>query len=397
LSGGFFYAPGNDHPVRHMKFFIHTVFMTSFVGMILHFWRRLPLGEGESPSGRLREFIAWCGKGVVVPLALWLFMNMGLAAWLPPFLPEVDVAKNAGGFWPWAVLLNCSPAMSVIVSYWAALSLILMALTIRSRTEDPAGFNVTLILWGCFLLPVGALALWLAGWAGAGFALVVWLAPVVHGTLSNMVVAPRAPSYSQAIAKIKFGKYSEAELEVIKELEQCENDFNGWMMLAELYAVHFHDFKQAEQTVIDLCEQPDITPSNACVALHRLADWHLQLRNDPVGARRCMEAIRRRYPGSHLDRMARLRLKRIPHTAEEWVEEQRNKPLHLPALHDGLEDPETAEPVDADQLRQSAEVLSQKLARDPNDVRAREAFARALAKLGKWDAATEQVDLLLEM
>jgi hypothetical protein len=380
-----------------MSFFTHTIFMASFVGMILHFWRQLPLVEGESPAGRLREFMEWSGKGVGVPLAVWIFMNLGLTTWLPPFLPEVDVAKNAGGFWPWAVLLYSCPAMSVIVSYWAALSLIFLALLIRSRTEDLPGFNTTLITWGFFMLPAGAVSLWLAGWAGAGFALVLWFAPVVYGTLPQMVAVHRAPSYSQAIAKIKFGKFSEAELEVIKELEQCENDFNGWMMLAELYAVHFHDFKQAEQTVIDLCEQPDITPSDACVALHRLADWHLQLQNDPRGARRCMEAISQRYPRSHLDRMARLRLRRIPHTAEEWIEECRSKPLHLPALHDELEDPEIAEPVDVDQLRQSAEVLTQKLARDPNDVRAREEFARLLAQLDKWEAAIDQVGLLLAM
>jgi len=380
-----------------MTFFIHTLFMVSFVWMTLHFWRQLPLQEGETLRSRNRDFVEWAAKGVAVPLFLWIVMNIGLTTLLPPFLPEVAVVKNAGGFWPWAVLRYTSPAMSVIVSYWAALSLAAIALMIRARTDDRPRFNGTALMWTVFMLPVCAVVLLIAGWAGIGFALVVWLAPVVHGTLPNLARTRRAPSYSQAIGKLKFGKYSEAELEILRELELCENDFNGWMMLAELYAVHFQDFKLAEQTVIDLCEQPDVKASDACVALHRLADWYLRLQNDPQGARRCMEAISKRYPNTHLSRMARLRMKRLPQTTEEWIEESRGKPLHLPALHDDFEGAETAEPVDLQAVQRSAERLSDRLGRDPNDAAAREEFARALAKLGKLQPAIDQLDLLLSM
>jgi len=110
-----------------------------------------------------------------------------------------------------------------------------------------------------------------------------------------------------------------------------------------------------------------------------------------------MEAITRRYPNTHLDKMARIRLKRIPRTAEEWLEEKRNKPLHLPALHDDLEEAEEMETGDLETVRQRAELFSQKLAREPNDTAARENFARALAKLNKLQAAIDQMGLLLEM
>lgn len=384
-----------------MSFFLHTFFMTTFVWMTLHFWRQLPLAEDETEAGRIREFVAWTAKGVAVPVAFWFLLNLGLSPWLGAFLSEVEYLRTestiSGEPWFWPAVGVCSPAMSVIASYWTALSLIALTLLIRERTEDRPGFNMTMLVWSGFMLPVSALVLWLGGWAGAGCALVVWLAPGIHAVLPSMTVTLRTPSYSQAIAKIKFGKYSEAEWEVIKELEQCENDFNGWMMLAELYAVHFQDFQLAEQTVIDLCEQPGLSPSDACVALHRLADWYLQLQNDPQGARRCMEAISKRHPRTHLDRMARLRLRRLPHTAAEWIEENRNKPLPLPALHDDLEDPKEPGPVDVAAVRHRAELLSQKLARNPEDVPAREEFARALAKLDKWDAAIEQVELLLAM
>ena len=49
---------------------------------------------------------------------------------------------------------------------------------------------------------------------------------------SILHVKPTPPMYARAIARMKFGKYSEAELEIIRELEKCEDDFEGWMMLA---------------------------------------------------------------------------------------------------------------------------------------------------------------------
>ncbi|MCU0770498.1 MAG: hypothetical protein MUE94_01840 [Verrucomicrobia bacterium] len=380
-----------------MSFFVHALFMGSLVWLTLHFQRRLPLREDETEAVRVRAFLEWAGQGVAVPMGGWFLANLGLASWLPPFLPEVDVAKNAGGPWFWKALGLASPGMSVIASYWSAVSLAGMLWTIRAGTEHPADFNSTALVWSVFMLPVSALALWVGGASAAGLAVVIWLAPVVRATLPVMTSPKRTPSYAQAIARIKFGKYAEAEWEVLRELEQCENDFNGWMMLAELYAVHFHDFQQAEQTVNDLCAQPDLSPSDACVALHRLADWHLQLRNDPQGARRCLEVICQRYPGTHLDRMARLRLNRIPPTAEEWLEQQQAKPVHLPALHDDWAEPGIHDEAGMDRARTRAEVLSHTLTRNPDDTGAREEFARALGRLGKLDAAIEQVDLLLAM
>jgi len=380
-----------------MSFFIHTLFMVSCVWMTLHFWRQLPLLEDETPAGRMRVFRDWTLKGVGAPLLVWMLMNTGLASWLPPFLPQVDQAKNSGSFLPWAVLKFSSPAMSVIVSFWAALSLLGLLLLIRERTTDRPKFHGTAVMWTAFMFPVCVVVLLISGWIGIGFALMVWFVPIVHGTLPDTLVVSRSPSYSQAIAKLKFGKYSEAEWEIIQELEQFENDFKGWMMLAELYAVHFNDFLQAEQTVIELCEQPEIQPSDACVALHRLADWYLERRNDPQGARRCMEAIQKRFPGTHLDRMAGLRLKRIPDSTAEWLDQQRGRPVHLPALRDDWEAEAPSDEADPARQRERAQWLSEKLTDDPNAAAAREEFARALARLGKFQPALEQLDLLLAM
>lgn len=384
-----------------MSFFIHTLFTVGLLWMTLYFWRQLPLREGETKAGRLRRFVVWTGEGVGLPVLFWFVINLGLSRWTPPLLSEVDYIKREAGIngvpWFWPAVGVCSPGMSVIASYWAALSLLAMLWRIRASTQDRLGFKITAVVWGGLMLPVCAVVVLVGGWTATGFALVVWLAPVVRGTLRDMVPTKRTPGYAQAIAKIKFGKYSEAEWEVIKQLEQCESDFNGWMMLAELYAVQFNDLKQAVQTVSDLCEQPDITPSDACVALHRLADWYLQMHNDPQGARRCMEAISKRYPNTHLDKMARLRLNRIPQTAEEWIEQQRNRPLPLPTRHDELPEKDELDAAGIELIRQHANSLSQQLSQDPNNVLVREEFARTLARLGELQPAIDQVDLLLDM
>jgi len=236
-----------------MRLFIHTLIMTSFVWMTWHLWRQLPVREEEGRAGRTREFVEWVGKGLVVPILMWFLMNLGLATWLPPILPEVGVARNAGGFWLWPTLNLSSPAMSVIATYWSALSLMGMVWMIGASTEDWAGFRSNALIWSGLMLPVSAVIVWIGGWPGAGVALALWFAVVVWGTLPNRGATKRPPSYAQAIARIKFGKYPEAEWEVIRELEQHESDFNGWMMLAELYAVHFHDFEQAQTIGLREC------------------------------------------------------------------------------------------------------------------------------------------------
>lgn len=378
-------------------FIFNAGILAAFVSVTFFFWQRLPLREEETVEGRRRWLIEWGVKGIGLPLLIWFFVNLGPFRWLPPFLPDVDYLKNAGKPWFWASVGLSSLAMGVVASYWAAISLAVLLEANRRMSEDPDIFKGSLLLWSLFTLPVSALVLFGGGWRLAGFALVIWLVGVVHGTMPSVALKNRAPSYSQAIARIKFGKYAEAEQEVIEELERCESDFNGWMLLAELYALHFNEFDQAEQTIIGLCEQPGMTASEVSVALHRLADWQLDLRNDPGAARRCMDAISKRYPGTHLDKMAQLRKHRIPETAGELAEQRRSRTFHLPALHDELEASGAEVAVNPEEARERANYLSEKLTRDPNDVEAREEFARQLFKLNRHGAADAQLDLLLDM
>src|SRR5204862_1678909 len=144
------------------------------------------------------------------------------------------------------------------------------------------------------------------------------------------------PMYSRAIARMKFGKYKEAEWEIISQLERCDDDFQGWLMLAGLYAEQFRDVDEAEATVLEICTHPRVTPSQISIALHKLADWYLNLRDDPDAARRALYMICSRLPGSHLAHMAQLRINQLPENAEELREHRQVRPIPLPALSEEL-------------------------------------------------------------
>jgi len=207
------------------------------------------------------------------------------------------------------------------------------------------------------------------------------------------------PMYARAVARMKFGKYSEAEWEIIHELEKCEDDFQGWMMLAELYGNHFNDLVEAEQTILEICDQPKTTASQLSVALHRLADWHLKA-GDPEPARRALQMISDRLPHTHLARMAQLRLSQLPATAEELREQRHAKPIPLPALGDSLDAGPEPAPTPAEQAEAAAQANAcvEALRQDPNQAAARERLARLLAeRLGQPDAGIEQMRLLLNL
>ncbi len=199
---------------------------------------------------------------------------------------------------------------------------------------------------------------------------------------------------------MNFGKYSEAEWEIINQLEKCDDDFEGWMMMADLYANHFHNLSEAEQTVLEICDQPRTTTSQLSVALHRLADWQLKVAQDPDAARRALQIICDRLHGTHLARMAQLRINQLPATAEDLREEHSAKPIPLPALGANLDEepPPPGSELDYDNAVELATGLVEKLKEAPNNVGAREKLARLFAEhLNKADLGIEQLSMLLTM
>jgi hypothetical protein len=170
-------------------------------------------------------------------------------------------------------------------------------------------------------------------------------------------------------------------------------------MLANLYANNFNDLPEAEQTILEICEQPKTTPSQLSVALHQLANWQL-LRGDPLAARRALQMVCHRLPGSHLAHMAELRINQLPASAAEQRQQQRAAAIPLPALSETIDQalPAPESRVERHKAAEEANACVEILKAAPDNVSARERLARLLAEhLDKPERGIEQVNLLLDM
>ena len=364
--------------------------------LVFYYWQQV-LGP-ESALGPV-SFWPWMWAGLVVPSAVWLFLNCGLFSSLPPLIPRIARAQADGGKWLPLLFRLPTPGLVVIGSYWAAITFAQLVAIVVTHAESRREFALTAGLWTLCLSPFVWVALG-GGVPWAGIALLLWLVPVVHGTLSMACRPKPAPMYSRAVSRIKFGRYREAEQEVLQQLEKREDDFEGWMMLAELYAKQFGDLAEADRTVRSLCDEPNITALQVSLACHRLADWHLHLGDNPIGARRALEEICRRLPDTHFAHMAQLRVKQLPASREEWLEQKKPKAIRLPALAGDLDESQEAmrpKLARSDALSLVNECVD-RLKRNPNDVAPRERLADLLAEsLGKADLGIEQLQLLLAM
>jgi tetratricopeptide repeat protein len=384
-----------------MTFIFSIVVLGTCEAAAFHYWHAFARTDEERQQVR-HWLIAWSIKGLAAPIVLWLAFNLGLAPGMRALLPPIAAARTVGGNWIVVLLQFTGSALCVISTCWLAFTFgeLFAQLARKLCPEARPDWRGTIWLWSVLMTPVAAVILWSGGWLAIGFAVAVFLLPMVHHGIPLLEIRPRSPTYARAIAKMKFGKFTEAEWEVIHELERREDDFNGWMLLAELYAKHFHDLSSAEQTIHDLCAQPATTPSQVSVALHQLGEWHLKLGDDPVGARRAFEEISRRFPDTHLDRMARLRLQQVPATREEWHRQQEGKPIRLPALGDDFDRPAPTLITPADKAAAAARARQcvNRLTQDPNDVPTREELACLLAeRVGQVDDGIEQLELLLNM
>ena len=346
-----------------------------------------------------RWFFGWLTRGIGAPLFVWLMLNWGTMPFLPPLNPYIAQLR-AKGFHAQALGIQILLAAIPIVSYWAALSFGWFLTTLFKRAQHNEDVIIALLVASPLVLLVGWVFAYLTGWYGLGLAVVICAWPLTQYLLIATHFVKPPPSYSRALGKIKFGKYGEAELAIIGELEKSETDFDGWMMLAELYAQQYHDLPEAEKTIYEVCSEPATTPSQISLALQRLADWYLKLGGDPGAARRVLEDLCARVTGTHLALMARQRLNQIPASRAELDELQKPQTFAMPALNDSLDDPRESEstPISREAALVTVNQLVEKLNQDPNDIIAREKLARVFAgHLEKFALAIEQIELLLGM
>lgn len=377
-----------------MIWLIFICLMACPVALVFHYWKDF---ARDTEKYSRDWFLQWLRRGLLAPIFVWILMNVGRAPLMPPLTRYIGVLrKNGFGFH--AFMAQIWLAGMVIVAWWAVLTLgwFLTSLFRRARNKDD--LLIATLFWSPVLLLVTWPFLYFFGWSGGAIGAFFWLWPLTHYILGVADVKPPPPTYSGAIAKMKFGKYADAEKAIIAQLEKCETDFDGWMMLADLYANHFHDVSEAEKAICELCDEPATTPSQVSVALHRLADWQLNLRKDPAAARRVLEEICRRMPGTHLALMARHRINQLPHTVKELEAQNEPKKVIMPAWVEELDASKPATPLSAEDAMVLVNQLVLQLTKDPNEVVPREKLARLFANhLKKHDLAIEQLELLLGM
>lgn len=363
-----------------------------------YYWTHL--GSHAKPAEIHMPFWRWFSGGWAGAVVGWILINTGWLPGIAPLHPDAFEALTTANMPRGAFLSALLPSIRSITAVWAAFSFtwltVLAMLLVRSRKD----WAMQAGIWALILSPLAALTMWIGEWDGIPYAMLVITAPAVHISLDQLdsQIQPK-PEYHRAIARLKRGHYGAAEEEIIGQLEKFEDDIEGWFMLADMYANQFNELAEADRTIRELCNQPNIPPARVTLALHKLADWHLTLGDNPIAAKSALNEIITRYPGSHFARMASQRIEQLPASAEELRESRAPKPLKLPSLS-AENDAHSAEqnshsPADA---RKRAQQLVERLTRDPNLAEPREELARLFAgPLRQPQQAIDQLSLLVEL
>lgn len=364
-------------------------------------WSMQRLAPAEQKTPPLATEWPWLVQGCLAPCLLWALMNIGVSFYFHAYMPAVQRAQNANEPWFALFLQVTSGGWLVIASFWAALTLVwwLLRAYRTIRPELDLEFRAVCFMSAVIMiLPAGVL-LWYGGAAQIGVAVLLITLPMV-GYGSPILQRPKPrPMYSRALARLKRGQYSDAEKEILRQLEKSESDFDGWLMLAELHATRFKELAEAEQIILDTCLQAEATPSQISVALHKLADWQISLAADPEAAARTLKLISDRLPGTHLAAMAELRRAQLPNN-REFQEQREAKPIPVVAIPSmfALTEAHASATSDPEQALAQIQQLTEALTRNPNNVSEREQLARLYAEpLGNVDLAIQQIELLLGM
>lgn len=205
------------------------------------------------------------------------------------------------------------------------------------------------------------------------------------------------PFYSIARAKQKRGQYEEAIAVIRAQLDRFPEDYEGWMLMAEIFGNDLKDNLGAQNCVEEILRHEGHAPRNIVFALNRSADWHLEHAADREAARAALEEIIRRFPGSEFAHTAAQRVAHL--TTDQMLSDQRNRPtIHLTrrdeyiGLQGSVADPR---PLPEDPAA-TAEALLAHLREFPNDVEAREKLATVYAEhYRRMDLATDQIEQLI--
>jgi tetratricopeptide (TPR) repeat protein len=301
------------------------------------------------------------------------------------------------------------------------LGLVVLALVFQTirKSEDPA---LTLFKW---ILTAGTLFVlfgYVAGIVGKGgyggaftgipltAACGLVLAFTWRKNIAMLVASPIAslydggndppdpvPLYSIARAKQKKGLFLEAINDVREQLKRFPNDVEGNLLLAEIQAEDLKDMAAAELTIHRFCNQEGHAPKNIAYAFYALADWFLEVELNPDGARKALEQVIERFPGSELASGAAHRIAHLA-TSESLLSARDGRTYQVPeGIHNlGLVNArEVPEQVEVDPETQAREYVL-RLTEHPLDTEAREKLAMLYARsFDRLDLAQGELEQLI--
>ena len=205
--------------------------------------------------------------------------------------------------------------------------------SIRKTLASTARYSLDGLItkWvGSFL--VSAFMLVASAYAGGGYALIgVVIAVLVPGSIilalnltpyiSNLMASPitnaiegrldehwEKPAYGPVITPRNRGDYQGALMAVEALLEKHPGDFEGQMLKASIQAEDFRDLDAAKQTLNEILAEDERRRFHLPVVYNKLADWHLNLFDDPDEARHALKNISEAYPDTKAAQLAAQRL-----------------------------------------------------------------------------------------
>jgi hypothetical protein len=375
-------------------------------GQLAAFERPATRAFGDNAKQSDRLLFKWFLQGAVAPALFWCIQNLGALPGSAPYVPVIAVAQHSDK--PWLIYWFgwSLKGSGFIALMWCAVTYAWMAFVIYREARAESAFRRVLVRIGAPMFVLAMVFLFYGKITDLPIALLMICVPIVHSSVSAVPKTAPVVSYGAAVAKIHRGKYEDAEIEVINQLEKHETDFQGWMMLAELYATKYQRFDDAAQVVVDLCGDPTVQEVEISVACNKLADWQLNLANNPPAARAALDLLIKALPGTHFAHMAKVRLRQLPRTREDLEDQKKHRPLRMPSLseQDGklAGSPGAAPaPLTEDAKREAtleANRLSDRLRDLPNEHKTRERLAILLAEsLGQPALGIEQLRLIVKM
>lgn len=316
---------------------------------------------------------------------------------------------------------HARPILTIVAALLLALAVgVWLAWKTVKKSEDPARvifkwiasgvIFVILVIMGLSIRGMGPAGAFIGPISAAAFGVVLGIMWAPH--LGALIAKPFTalydggeteaelrPLYSIARAKQKRGLYQAAIAEVQKQLERFPQDYEGWMLLAEIHGDNLKDNAEAQRCIAQILSHENQAPRNLVFALNRSADWYLDLASDREAAREAISKIVELFPGSEFAHVAAQRLAHL--TSDRMLAEQRQRPTIALVHRDeyiGLQG-QVADPrPPSDEPSVIAARLVQHLQTYPEDVDGREQLATVYADhYGRMDLATDQIEQLIAL